>query len=121
MYDELSKHYSRTSDAIHYDRFESKGTRLYITVRKEPLTNRFGNSKKDTEFEKILAKNRLFELGFDATDWPKAKKAEELKKAQTELHSELDIANAVDIKLQENGKNALRIIENLNQQLENPI
>ena len=81
-YDELSEHYSRTSDAIHYDTFERKGTRLYVKGKQESLTDRLGNLKKDTELEQILGKNRLFELGFKATNWPKAKNAEALKIAK---------------------------------------
>ena len=38
LYNELSKHYSRTSDATHYDNFRHKGKQLYFKGRDELLT-----------------------------------------------------------------------------------
>ena len=39
LYKELSKHYSRTSDATHYDNFRHKGNQLYFKDRDKPITN----------------------------------------------------------------------------------
>ena len=40
LYKELSKHYKRTSNAIHYDNFRHEGKRLFCRGRDEPLTKR---------------------------------------------------------------------------------
>ena len=40
LYQELSKHYSRNSDATHYDNFRRKGKRLYFESKDEPFTKR---------------------------------------------------------------------------------
>ena len=39
LYKELSKHYSRTSDATHYNNFRREGRRLNFKGRDKPLTN----------------------------------------------------------------------------------
>ena len=66
----------------------------------------------------ILGKGGLHSLGFDIprgkiTAWQEVM----LNKAQEELPSESDITKADDIELQEIVENALRSIENLNQQV----
>ena len=40
LYEELSKHYKRTSGATHYDNFRHEGKRLYFRGRDKPLTKR---------------------------------------------------------------------------------
>ena len=63
LYKELSKHYSRTSDATHYDNFGCKGIRLCFRGRDEPLTNEVGKLKAFSKLKSILGKTRLRDLG----------------------------------------------------------
>ena len=63
----------------------------------------------------ILGKSRLCSLGYDIK--LTARQAVMLNKTQEELHSEYDITKVDDIELQEIVENALRSIENLNQQV----
>ena len=53
LYKELSNHYSRTSDATHYDNFECKGKRLYFIGRDEPLTTKNRKLRSIKELKKI--------------------------------------------------------------------
>ena len=121
MYEELSKYYSRTSNAIHYDNLEHKGTNLYFIGRNEPLTDQYGHFRKITVLKNILGKNRLDSLGYDRTIWPKSKNVEAIKKALEEMPSASDIDRADDIELQEIVRDTTRRIESLNQQLEAPM
>ena len=65
LYKELSKHYSQTSDATHYDNFRREGMWLYSKGRDEPLTSEDGKSRTFSRLKSILVKNRLPHLGFD--------------------------------------------------------
>ena len=55
LYKELSKHYSRTSDATHYDNFRRKGKWLYFKGRDEPLTTEDGKLKTVEQIKKCQA------------------------------------------------------------------
>ena len=119
MYKKLSKHYSRTSDATHYDNFRREGRWLYFKGRDEPLTSEDGNLKTFGKLKSILGNNRLRDLGFDVPSGKiTPKQFVILNKVEEELPSMSDIVKADDIELQEITKNALRNMENLNQQLE---
>ena len=51
---------------------------------------------------RILGKNRIYNLGFDVSEWPLSRKqAVALNKAQGKLPSASDIDKADDIELQE--------------------
>ena len=115
MYNELSKHYNRTSYATHYDNFRCEGKQLYFKGRDEPLTNEDRRLRKFSKLKSIPGQNRIRNLGFDV---PKGATVQVLNKAKEELHSMSDIAKADDIELQEIMENASRSMENLNQQLE---
>ena len=119
MYKELSKHYSRTSDATHYDNFRREGRQLYFRGKDEPITNEDGKLRTFSQIKRILGVNRIRDLSFNV---PKgkvtAKEAAMLNKAEEELPSTSDVAKAGDIELQESSENASKSIENLNQQLE---
>ena len=65
---------------------------------------------------RILGKNRIYNLGFDISEWSLSRKqAVALNKAQEELPSASDVDKAGDIELQEIVENASRSIENLYQ------
>ena len=68
--------------------------------------------RKFTVIENTLGKERLERSGFDASEWPIAKKAAILNKTQ-EMLSTSDIANAENIELQDMTKKATRITEDL--------
>ena len=71
---------------------------------------------------RILGKNRIYNLGFDVSQWPLSRKqAVALNKAQEELPSASDVDKADDIELQEIAENSLRSIENLNQKVQEEI
>ena len=113
-----SKHYSRTSDATHYDNFRHEGRWLYFKGRDEPLTNEDGKLRTFGKLKSIPSKNRICNLGFDISKGPKVQQAVVLNKAKEELPSMSDIAKEDDIELQEIMENASRSMENLNQQPE---
>ena len=117
LYKELSKHYSRISDATHYENF-NEGRRLYFKGKDEPLTKKDGKLRKFSKLESILGINKLHDLGFDVPKGPTAQQTVALNKAEEEMPSMSDIAKADDIELQEITENASRSIENLSQQLE---
>ena len=56
LYKELSKHYSRTSDAIHYDNFRREDKQLYFEGRDEPLTNEDGKLRTFGRLKSMLGK-----------------------------------------------------------------
>ena len=64
---------------------------------------------------RIFGKNRIYNLGFDISEWLSRKQAVALNKAQEELPSASDIDKVGDIEIVEN---ASRSIENLNQQVQ---
>ena len=81
-----------------------------------PLTYGEGKLKSAKEIKKILGKRGLRNLGF-FEEKATAGQVTMLNKAQEELPFESDITKADDIELQEIVENALRSIENLNQQV----
>ena len=114
MYKELSKHYSQTSNATHYDNFRHEGRQLYFKGRYEPLTNEDGKLRTFGKLKSILGKNRIHGLGFDIPKGPTVQQAVALNKTKEELPSMSDIAKVDDIELQEIMENASRSMENLN-------
>ena len=119
LYKELSKHYSRTLDAIHYNNFRHEGRQLYFKGRDEPLTNEDGKLKTFGQLKSILAIQRLRDLGFNM---PSGKLTPQqsviLNKTEEELPPTSDTAKAEDIELQEVADNVARSMENLIAQLE---
>ena len=114
LYKELSKHYSRTSDAIHYDNFRHGSKQLYFKGRDEPLTNEDGRLRTFSRLKSILDKNRLCSLGFNVPEGKVTpQKAVMLNKAEEEMSSMSDVAKADDIELQEIMENLSRSSENL--------
>ena len=84
-----------------------------------PLMTKDGILRSAGEIADILGKNRLCKLGFNVPrDKVKAQQAVVLNKAEEELPSTSDIANADDIEVQEVAENASRSTENLIQQIE---
>ena len=91
---------------------------MYFKGRDEPLTRK-GHLKLYKTLIRVLGKNRIYNLGFDISEWPLSRKqAVALNKAQEELPSSSDIDKAGDIELQETVENASRSIENFNQQVQ---
>ena len=92
---------------------------LYFKGRDKPLTNEDGKLKAFGKLKSILGKNRLFNLGFDVPSGKlTSQQAVILNKAEEEMPSTSDVANADDIELQEITKNEARSTENLIVQLE---
>ena len=117
LYEILSEHFTKNQDVIYYDDFESRHGELYFKGRDEPLMRK-GHLKPYKSLIRILGKHRIYNLGFNISESPLSRKqAVALNKAQEELPSESDITKADDIELQEIVENALRSIENLNQQV----
>ena len=103
MYKELSKHYKRTSDAIHHYYFKRKGDQLFFKGKDKPLINEDGKLKTFGRLKSILCKNRLHSLGFDVPIGElTAQQAVILNKAEEEeLPSQSNVTKADDIELQE--------------------
>ena len=119
LYKELSKHYSRTSDATHYESFKRIGRQLFFKGRDEPLTNEDGKLRTIGQLTRILGKNRLIDLDFHVPIGKiTSRQAVILKKVEEEMPSTSDVAKADDTELQEIAEKASRSIQNLNQQLE---
>ena len=86
---------------------------LYFKGRGKPLMRK-GCLKPYKSLIRISGKNRMYNLGFDISEWPLSRKqAVALKKAQEELPSASDIDKAFDIELQEIAENASRSMEDL--------
>ena len=109
LYKELSKHFSRTSDATHYDHFRCEDKQLYFKGRDEPFTCEDGTLKTFGRSTSILGKNRLRDLGFDI---PSCKQMPQesiiLNKTEEELASMSDMAKAGNVELQEIMENIVR-------------
>ena len=117
LYEILSEQFPKNQDVIYYEDFESIRGELYFKGTEEPLMRK-GCLKPYKTLIRILGKNRIYNLGFDISEWSLSRKqAIALNKAQEELPSASDIDKAGDIELQEIVENALRSIENLNQQV----
>ena len=118
LYEILSEHFTKNQVVIYYDNFESICGELYFKGRDEPLTRK-GRLKPYKSLIRILGKNRIYNLGFNVSEWPLSRKqAVALDKAQEELPSASDVDKVGEIELQETVENASRSIENLNQQVQ---
>ena len=118
LYKKLSENIGETPEAFHFNYFKLEDRELYYRGKRKPLTTK-GELKLVGTLADILGKNGLRNLGFDkargkVTAW----EAVMLNKVKEELPSASDVAKADDIGLQEIAENALRSMENLNQQLE---
>ena len=91
---------TKNQEVIYYDDFESIHGELYFKGRDEPLMMK-GRLKPYKFVIIILGKNRIYNLGFDVSEWPLSRKqAVALNKAQEELPSASDITKADYIQLQ---------------------
>ena len=100
LYEILSEHFPKNQDVIYYDDFEVKSGKLYYKGRDEPLTKK-GHLRLIKTLKRLLGKNRIYNLGFNISEWLTPKQAAALNKAQEELPSASDITRADDIELQE--------------------
>ena len=118
LYEILSEHFPKNQNFIYYNDFESVRGELYFKGRDEPLTRK-GRLKPYKILIRILGKDRIYNLGFDVSEWTLSRKqVVALNKAQEEMPSASDIDKAADKELQEIVENALRSIENLDQQVQ---
>ena len=86
---------------------------MHFKGRDEPLMRK-GRLKQYKSLIRILGKNRIYNLGFDVSEWPLSRKqAVALNKAQEELPSASDITGADDIELQEIAEKASDIISQI--------
>ena len=118
IYKKLSENIGETPEAFHFDYFKLEDGELYYRGNRKPLTTK-GELKSVGMIADILGKNRLRNLGFDiprgkVTAW----EAVMLNEVTEKLPSESDVDKADDIEIQEIAENAMRSMENLNQQLE---
>ena len=117
LYEILSEHFPKNQNVIYYDDFESIRGELYFKGRDEPLTRK-GRLKPYKSLIGILGKNRIYNLGFNISEWPLSRKqAVALNKAQEELPSASDITKADDIKLQEIAEKASKSTEDIISQI----
>ena len=70
LYSKLSQKLPRTSEVFHYDLFELRNGKLYFRDKSTPLTTKKGGLKSVKEIMKILGKEGLRNLDFNA---PKGK------------------------------------------------
>ena len=113
LYEILSEHFTKNQKVIYYDDFGSIHKELYFMGRDKPLTRK-GCLKLYKSLIRILGKNRIYNLGFDVSEWPLSRKqAVALNKAQKELLSASDITKVDDIELQEIAEKASRSMEDL--------
>ena len=72
---------------------------MYFKGRDEPLIRK-GHPKPYKTLIKILGKNRIYNLGFDISEWSLSRKqAVALNKTREELPSASDVDKAGDIEL----------------------
>ena len=113
LYEILSEHFPKNQNVIHYDDFESIRGELYFKGRDKPLMRK-ECLKPCKSLIRILGKNRIYNLGFNVSEWPLSRKqAVALNKAQEDLPSESDISGADDIELQEIAEKASDIISQI--------
>ena len=113
LYEILSEHFTKNQNVIYYNDFESMRRGLYFKGRDEPFMRK-GRLKPYKSLIRILGKNRIYNLGFDVSQWPLSRKqAVALNKAQEELPSASDVDKGNDIELQEIAENALKSTEDL--------
>ena len=119
LYDKLSQKWARTSEVFHFDLFELRDGQLYFRDKRKPLMTREGKLRMVKEIRKILGDGALQDLDFNV---PKgkvtARQAIMLNTVKEEHPSVSDVDKVGDIGLQEITENALRSIENLNQQIQ---
>ena len=117
LHKKISENISETPEEFHYDYFKLENGELYHRGKRKPLTTK-GKLKLVGVLADTLGKGGLRNLGFDI---PRGKvtvrQAVMLNKAQKELPSASDVDKVDDIELQEIVENALKSIENLNQQV----
>ena len=117
LYKILSEHFPKNQNVIYYDDFESIREELYFKGRDKPLMRK-GHLKPYKSLIRILGKNRIYNLGFDVSEWPLSRKqAIALNKAQEELPSALNITKADDIELQEIAEKASKSTEDIISQI----
>ena len=86
---------------------------MYFKGRDEPLMRK-GCLKPYKSLIRILGKNRIYNLGFNVSEWPLSRKqAVALNKAAEDPPSESDITGADDIELQEIAEKASDIISQI--------
>ena len=113
LYEVLSEHFPKNQNVIYYDDFETIQEELYFKGRDEPLMRK-GHLKPYKSLIRILGKNRIYNLGFDVSEWPLSRKqAVAMNKAQEELPSASDITKVDDIELQEIAEKALDLISQI--------
>ena len=82
---------------------------MYFKGRDKSLMRK-GCLKPYKSLIRILGKNRIYNLGFDVSEWPLSRKqAAALNKAQEELPSASDITKVDDIELQEIAEKASKV------------
>ena len=117
LYEILSEHFPTNQNVIYYDNFGSIRGELYFKSKDKPLMRK-GRLKPYKSLIRILGKNRIYNLGFDASEWPLSRaQAVTLNKALEELPSTSDIAKVDDIELQEIGEKALKSTEDIISQI----
>ena len=117
LYEILSEHFPKNQNVIYCDDFESIRGELYFKARDEPLTRK-GHLKPYKSLIRILGKNRIYNLGFNVSEWPLSRKqAVALNKVQEELPSASDITKADDIELQEIAEKASKSTEDIISQI----
>ena len=86
---------------------------MYFKGKDEPLTRK-GHLKPYKSLIRLLGKNRIYNLGFDVSEWPLSRaQAVVLNKAQEELSSASDITGVDDIELQEIAEKATKSTEDI--------
>ena len=73
LYEILSEHFPKNQAVIYYDDFESIRGELYFKGRDEPLMRK-GRLKPYKSLIRILSKNRIYNLGFNISEWPLSRK-----------------------------------------------
>ena len=90
---------------------------MYFKGRDKPLTRK-GLLKPYKSLIRILGKNRIYNLGFNVSEWPLSRaQAVALNKAQEELPSASNITKADDIELQEIAEKASKSTEDIISQI----
>ena len=109
LYEILSEHFPKNQNVIYHDDFESMRGELYFKGRDKTVTRK-GHLKPYKSLIRILGKNRIYNLGFNVSEWPLSRA---LNKAQEELPSASDITGEDDIELQEIAEKALDILSQI--------
>ena len=111
LYEILSENFTKNQGVIYYDDFESVCRELDFKGRDEPLMKK-GRLKPYKSLIRISGKDRIYNFGFNVSEWPLSRKqAVALNKAQEELPSASDITKVDDIELQEIAEKASKSAE----------